>query len=261
MRWELVGPLLLWLVCSSAAAGHSADVEVYDLSANRTLPIQHHAGRMYVIGEPQHRYELRIRNRGSERMLAVTSVDGVNVVTGKTASEHQSGYVIDSWGMAVIEGWRKSLDEVATFYFTALEDSYAARTGRPDHVGVIGVALFREKRHGHVCCARPREQLSKQEDHLPSPPTTTSDTARANSSQYEMENRRAGSPLGTGHGEREHSPAQHVEFQRASTHPDEKIVIYYDSYRNLLSKGILSLEKHYAHEQPEPFPQGFVPDP
>ena len=44
-----------------------------------------------------------------------------------------------------IDGWRKSMDEVAAFYFTALPDSYAARTGRPDNVGVIGVALFREE--------------------------------------------------------------------------------------------------------------------
>jgi hypothetical protein len=44
-----------------------------------------------------------------------------------------------------ISGWRKSLSETAAYYFTALPDSYAARTGRPDDVGVIGVALFRRK--------------------------------------------------------------------------------------------------------------------
>ena len=36
------------------------------------------------------------------------------------------------------------LNEVAAFYFTQLPDSYAARTDRPDNVGVIGVAVFRE---------------------------------------------------------------------------------------------------------------------
>ena len=57
--------------------------------------------------------------------------------------------MLDAWGGVSIEGWRKSLDDVATFYFTRLPDSYAARTGRPDNVGVIGVALFPERR---VCC-------------------------------------------------------------------------------------------------------------
>lgn len=265
MRWGLAGLLMLLSVYTSAAAGQTAEVEVYDLSANRSLPIYHHQAGMYVIGEPQHRYELRIRNASGQRILAVTSVDGVNVVTGKTAAEHQSGYVIDAWETAVIEGWRKSLDDVATFYFTALEDSYAARTGRPNHVGVIGVAVFREKNHEQVCCLQPREQLSKQEDRSVSAPTASAGEAKAQRSDqahpYEMESRRARSPLGTGHGYREHSPAQQVEFQRASTQPDETIVIYYDSYRNLLSKGIVPHEKHHAREQSNPFPHGFVPDP
>src|SRR6185295_2747740 len=44
-----------------------------------------------------------------------------------------------------ITGWRKSYSEAAAFYFTALPDSYAARTDRPDNVGVIGAAVFRER--------------------------------------------------------------------------------------------------------------------
>ena len=45
-----------------------------------------------------------------------------------------------------IAGWRKSMDDVAQFVFTDLPDSYAARTGRPHNVGVVGVAVFREAR-------------------------------------------------------------------------------------------------------------------
>ena len=41
-------------------------------------------------------------------------------------------------------GSEAALSQTAAFYFTDLADSYAARTGRPDNVGVIGVALFRE---------------------------------------------------------------------------------------------------------------------
>jgi hypothetical protein len=265
MRWGLVWLLLFLSAHINATAGQAAEVEVYDLSATRSLPIYHHDGRMYVIGEPQHRYELRLRNRWGQRILAVTSVDGVNVVSGETAAEHQSGYVIDPWGTAVIDGWRKSLDDVATFYFTALEDSYAARTERPHHVGVIGVAFFRERTREPACCLQPRDQLSKQGDRSISAPTASADEAAARRSDRaypnEMESRRAHSPLGTGHGYRNYSPAQSVEFERASAQPDETIVIYYDSYRNLLSKGIVPRERHHAHEPPNPFPHGFVADP
>lgn len=77
--------------------------------------------------------------------MVVLSVDGVNVISGETAASQQSGYVLGPWEQTEISGWRKSQQEVAQFYFTALPDSYAARTERPDNVGVIGAAVFREK--------------------------------------------------------------------------------------------------------------------
>jgi hypothetical protein len=129
---------------------------------------------------------------------------------------------------------------------------------------VIGVALFREKRQEYACCLQSHEQLAKEQNSPPSAPKTTADRNTADRAHYEMESRSAGSPLGTGHGAhgaREPSPDQRVPFQRASTHPDERIVIYYDSYRNLLAKGIISTQEHYSQERPDPFPHGFVPDP
>ena len=47
------------------------------------------------------------------------SVDGVNAVTGQTASPSQGGYVLEPWETAEIAGWRKSLDDIAQFVFTA----------------------------------------------------------------------------------------------------------------------------------------------
>ena len=255
--------------CSAAMAGSLADVEVYDRTAGRTLPIYEHAGRLYVAGEPRHQYELRVRNSSDRRVLAVTSVDGVNVITGETAAQEQSGYVLGGWDSVRIEGWRKSLDEVATFYFTKLADSYAARTGRPHDVGVIGVALFREQRpYYEPCCAR------RLDDSAPAPAASApeANAQAADESARERDASGAGaerrsqskseSKLGTGHGHREASPAQYVNFRRASATPDETIVIYYDSRRNLVAQGVLPQpQPWYADRRPDPFPNGFVPDP
>ena len=136
---------LAWCLPLPALAGMAVDVEILDRKSGEVLPVYWHAGERHVAGEPGREYEIRLRNRQGDRVLAVTSIDGVNVITGKTAAPSQSGYVLDPWGRIDIDGWRKSMDQVAAFYFTALPDSYAARTGRPDHVGVIGVALFRER--------------------------------------------------------------------------------------------------------------------
>lgn len=233
--------LLTLLVPLVALANQPVEVEIYDRSADRLLPVYWHAGERYVAGEPSHEYEVRICNRSPGRLLTVTSVDGVNVINGRTAAASQSGYVLDPHGTVEIDGWRKSLAEVAAFYFTSLPDSYAARTGRPDHVGVIGVAVFRER----VPYAKLRQQESVA--------ATESRSDSAKSGQ--MPGR-----LGTGHGERRDSGATYVEFERATDEPEAVIRIFYDSRRNLVAQGVIP-SRRYARNVPDPFPAGFVPDP
>ncbi|UCE31785.1 MAG: hypothetical protein JSW68_02225, partial [Burkholderiales bacterium] len=139
-------PLLVLLATAlPAQAGRLIDMQIVNRSTGEVLSTYRHHGRVYVAGTPGDRYAVRLVNRSGGRVLVVLSVDGVNAVTGETASPEQSGYVLGPYGSAEIAGWRKSLREVAQFYFTALPDSYAARTDRPDHVGVIGAAVFREQ--------------------------------------------------------------------------------------------------------------------
>ncbi len=150
--------------CATAHGGVAArglaEVEIVDRVDGRVLPVYRKDGQAWVVGTPGREYSVRIRNVDGGRLLAVTSVDGVNVISGETAAPAQSGYVLDPWGSVEIAGWRKNLARTAAFYFTELPDSYAARTGRPDHVGVIGVAVFRERISpvlGKIGPARPNE--------------------------------------------------------------------------------------------------------
>jgi hypothetical protein len=110
------------LASPTPASAALADVTIHDRRDGRALPIHWHQGRRYVVGEPGHRYEIRVRNTSGARVLAVTSVDGVNVLSGETASAGQSGYVVDAYDQVRIDGWRKNLSEVAAFYFTRLPD-------------------------------------------------------------------------------------------------------------------------------------------
>jgi len=224
------------LVTSACAHAHGGmvDLSVYDRTEGRRLPVYWHEGRAYVAGKPGNEYQVTLRSRQSQDVLAVVSVDGVNVITGQTAEPSQSGYVLSPRGGLDILGWRKSLSQTAAFYFTALPDSYAARTGRPDDVGVIGIALFRRK-------VEPVPQ--------PQPYGQGAPVARAES--------RADDRLGTGHGRQEYSPATRVTFERATSAPAEVVTLYYDSHANLLARGIIRDPVRVA---PRPFP-GFVPDP
>lgn len=228
-----------------------ADVSIHDRRDGRELPVHWFQGRRYVVGQPGREYEIRVRNHSDGRVLAVTSVDGVNVLSGETASTAQSGYVVDAHDQVRIEGWRKNLSEVAAFYFTRLPDSYAARTGRPGDVGVIGVALFREQAPWGPAL---------EDSSSPSADRAGKSATAAPAAESEARRDRAQERLGTGHGERVDSAAQRVAFERASNTPDEVIAIWYDTRARLIAQGVLPRRP----TKPDPFPagdEGFVPDP
>lgn len=260
------------LSLSAHAVGRLADITIHDRSTGRDLPVYWHEGRAYVVGRPGNEYEIRVNNRAGEDLLAVMSVDGVNVITGETAAPVGSGYVFSSWEQNTIRGWRKSMKDIAAFYFTSLGDSYAARTGRPDNVGVIGVALFQRKRvepppmplsqapetlreKAEENSARERKSVASP--NAPAPAGASADsTARVQAEPAPAA--RADAPLGTGHGRRENAPTRWTAFERRTSEPVETIAIYYDSYRNLVAQGVL---QGYASREPNPFPNRFVPDP
>jgi len=237
---------------TAAAVGGLADVSVFDRSEGRQLPVYWHEGRAWVVGKPGNEYSVRIRNRQREDVLGVVSVDGVNVITGQSAVSQQSGYVLAPYRQFDISGWRKNLESTAAFYFTPLPDSYAARTGRPDNVGVIGVALYRRKAEpAQVAPPVPFSmgQLSREK-------------AAASEAQSAPRAADRDDRLGTGHGRVESSHARTVGFERASSEPAETVVIYYDSYRNLLARGIVPPQYPYPPRRPAPNPfPGFVQDP
>lgn len=239
-KWLLF--IALCMAAFQAEAGRLAQVHIVDKASGRVLPLHRHDGRYYVAGKPGKEYAIRVRNRLGEDLLATVSVDGINVVSGETAAHDQGGYILGPRRTYDIEGWRKSLERVAAFYFSRVEDSYAAKTGRPDEVGVIGVALFRRKASERDYGA---DVLSRKE--APGPIAGERSAAGAASEPG----------LGTGHGRNVTSMVRAAEFERATETPEEIIAIYYDSYENLVARGVIPGDRR----DPRPFPGSFVPDP
>jgi len=293
MKTLLSALVLAALSCAPLArAGDLVDLRVIDRDTGTTLPTYARDGKIFVAGMPGHRYSVRIANRIGERVLAVLSVDGVNAVTGQTASPDQSGYVLDAYQSTDVAGWRKSADEVAQFNFTALSGSYAAKTGRPDNVGVIGVAVFREKpldlpwREGKIASAPladryvppapPAQPASPTSAPASVPPgaaeaetaaksaASAGAMARAESSADSSvaRMRKPEESLGTGHGAREASHVSWTQFARANSQPNEVVSVWYDSYNNLVARGVIPQPPPPRRfVEPQAFPGGFVPDP
>ncbi len=238
------------------AFGRLVEVRVVDRDTGRQLTVHTHQGRHYIAGRPGARYEISVRNRLGERLLTVVSVDGVNVVSGETAGWSQAGYVLSAHERYAVAGWRKSLNEIAAFEFTSLGDAYATRTGRPAHVGVIGVAAFREYRPvppAAVAPASPSAQAAEES-------SASADTLARSGSRAAP-----AAKLGTGHGRREHDSVGTTTFERAQSRPDEIVTLHYDSHENLVAQGVIPRRIERPWHRPQPFPDsahsGFVPDP
>ncbi len=259
---------LLALPACSRANEHLVDVQIRDMDRYSTLESYFDRNQTYVAGRPGHRYAVVLQNQTGQRVLAVLSVDGVNAISGQTASASQTGYVLAPYQRMEIRGWRKNMQDVAQFRFTDLPDSYAARTGRPDNVGVIGVAVFRERAYQtynnyeedygyrddrYRDKSAPRNQSGASADAAAAP------AAKSHRSIAESESRQE---LGTGHGERSYDPARSTTFERDSTYPNQVSKVFYDSYEALVDRGIIRQYRGRGRDsRPDAFPIGFVPDP
>ena len=261
----------LGVTIKANAVGSLVDVALVDRDAATVLDVTPHHGRHYVAGRPGARYAIRVTNRTGERVLAVMSVDGVNIVTGQTAAWNQSGYVLQPWASHEITGWRKSAQEVAAFEFAALPDSYAALTGRPNDVGVIGVALFNERLLRPPRPTAPQVSRSEgtgaplasgaareAERVEPASKSAAAEDSAADAARAPLRER--ADRLGTAHGARENSYASTTSFVRRTPRPAEQVSIFYDRYENLARAGVFAPA---ALSSPAPFPSsrnaGYVP--
>jgi hypothetical protein len=262
-------------VAAPALAGQLLDLAVVSRATGERIPVYQHQGRLYVPGTPGTRYAVYIANRTGQRVLAAVSVDGINVVTGETAAPDQNGYVLGPWQSFEIAGWRKNMNEVASFYFTRLSDSYAARTRRRENVGVIGVAAFREwqpprpralpepmpaplSKQGGQAGAGDAEARAQEAAEPGAPAASAPEGAAQDAGRGRIAERQE--RIGTGHGARERSDVVHTSFRRATSQPAESLTIYYDTHANLVARGIIPRPTPVG--EPNPFPAArFVPDP
>jgi hypothetical protein len=246
------------------------------------LPTYYHNGSMFVAGQTGERYNIRVTNNTGERIEAVVTVDGRDVISGQLGDyKSQRGYVLEPYGSVVIDGFRQSLDHVAAFRFTDVGNSYSARWGTPQHVGVIGVAAFKE----HVPWRQRRQPPApiatrpyydpyyggdyegRASGGATSTPTAPAADAAAESSAksasprggYYQRDRAEYSrnpQLGTQYGETQHSSVREVTFERKhKRRPDVLLTMYYDSPENLRARGVIVDHYHAPPPvDPRPFP-------
>jgi len=236
------------------------------VSNGRTLPTFNHGGYTYVEGRRGQRYSIKVQNHTGQRVEAVVTVDGRDVITGREGNYRtQRGYVIRPYGSVVIDGFRTSWSGVAAFRFTEIEDSYAARMGNSSNVGVIGVAIFKEK-------SRPKPPpiaYQKRKSGVGTGYGGAAKSAPSAGAYYDdlAEAESSSRGIGTGYGEEHYSPASETTFERRSRRPDARLAVYYDDHDGLVARGVIYDPPPYRPRpaDPDPFPYnndpGFAPPP
>ena len=117
--------------------------------AGKPVKLFAHDGKLYVEAR-EGEYTIKLKNDSYSRVLAVASVDGLNVISGEIAvADDAEGYIIQGRSAYEIKGWRVSNDKVNAFAFGKKDQSYAAKSeatdGDTSNVGVIGVRFYSEK--------------------------------------------------------------------------------------------------------------------
>lgn len=229
-------------------------------------------GRCWVEARNGSTYSIQVKNTSNKSVLAVISVDGINVISGEQAEvKEENGYIIRPYSILDIEGWRISNEKVKKFIFTFnKEKSYSVKLGAgKQNLGVIGFAFFKEK---PVITYRTSTTFTfpQYSDYMDTGKgiwdssgdmtisNSTGDIDSATVYSCNVENlsdtvkdcnvrkmKSVDFAAGTGKGKAVNSSVVEVPFESdglLGTH-----AIYYDSYKNLKKRGILDKRQEFPH--------------
>ncbi len=149
-----------------------SNVDVNIAVKGKNLKLLGHQGRTWLLAKEGSEYTIRVKNDNPFRTIAIVSIDGIDTISGKPASLKDGGYIVDAYSSAEIKGYRKSLQEAAAFRFTRKEKAYATEKGIGENVGVIAVAVFKEKDDRFEKLKKEYEELLKkksEKEYVPYP--------------------------------------------------------------------------------------------
>ena len=103
-------------------------------------------GTTYVEALRGRDYTLRITNPTPYRVAVALSVDGLNTIDAKhTDAWGASKWVLEPYETADIDGWQVSDSTARRFFFTTERNSYGAKLGKTENLGVIEAVFYRER--------------------------------------------------------------------------------------------------------------------
>lgn len=265
----------------------------YELSicpkGRRPADEYYHQGQVWVEGREGSNYTIRFTNRSHARVLAIFSVDGLDVLKGKPAGHLSEGYVVNPNSTLDIPGWKLDDATAAEFYFSRSSKSYVSKIGGSvSNTGVIGAMVFREAQPIQWTQPLTFASVTGTASQPSSWSINTSGWSQHPGVPTSLNNMQVGSvsytgattrgiealpqnavsnDVGTGFGQATNWNTTSTTFSRENpTIPNAIMAIYYDSAKNLQRRGIVLKSKYGTDTSNNPFPaytssRGVVPPP
>jgi|SRR5437870_5082792 len=224
--------------------------QVEILVNGRRVPEYAARGRRYIEALEGAEYEVRIHNPLSVRVAVALSVDGLNTIDARhTSAWDAHKWVIEPYGTIEIGGWQMSSNRARRFYFTTERDSYAAKLGQAQNLGLISAVFYRERTPMVVTPVTPGPPRPRYEDsdriRVPESGSAGESPARAESNQSAPKSRSSNAYPGpddesaaTGIGRSVRNDVQWIKMDLDSR-PVSDVTIRYEYRAGLVKLGII----------------------
>lgn len=187
-----------------------------------------HRGMTYIEALRGRDFTIRLRNPTPYRVAVALSVDGLNTIDAKhTDAWNASKWVLNPWETTEIAGWQVSDRTARRFFFTGERNSYGAKLGQTQNLGIIEAVFFRERvpRYSEERRKMSRDQQGSVESGAAAAPRAE---AAPPSDDY----------AATGMGGRTRHEVEEVEVE-LERHPIASLAIRYEFRPQLVKLGVL----------------------
>ena len=202
-----------------------------------------HRGATYIEATRGREFTIRLRNPTAQRVAVALSVDGLNTIDAKhTDAWGASKWVLAPYETTEISGWQVSGHAARRFFFTGERNSYGAKLGQTQNLGIIEAVFYRER--VPRWSEGPREYSRDQRGEAPPAPSASQRQAAADDDY-----------AATGMGRRTRNTVEEVEIELERT-PIAALAIRYEFRPQLVKLGVFDADPLERRERA----RGFCPE-
>ncbi len=215
-----------------------------------------HRGATYIEATRGREFTIRLRNPTAHRVAVALSVDGLNTIDAKhTDAWGASKWVLAPYETTEISGWQVSGHAARRFFFTGERNSYGAKLGQTQNLGVIEAVFYRERVPPWSEGPREYSRDQRGEEQGGAVPPSASAAPHRNGVEQERQAEADDDYAATGMGRHTRHAVEEVDIDLERA-PIAALAIRYEFRPQLVKLGVLDVDPLERRERA----RGFCPE-